>query len=384
MNQLALKFEVTDIDQIVFEYQDGSETNFSELFEYRTSIGAGGFGYVVAALDKETGEEIALKLLRKDDAPQAIIDMFKKEAEILKSIHDQSSNSPLKFKDASPTFRSCTYINNIIGFRFFKEFSNYLCLGMELCTGGNLTDWISEQKLMKGKSEKQHEEDCAVIIKNILQGLRYIHDRHEIIHRDLKPGNILFLRKNDLNSLKICDFGLANQVGVGFFDQNEDNAGTLIYQAPEQMKSSSYGKKIDIWATGLIMYELLTKGGHPLLGIDFYNNLEMSIAEYKEKILNITSSDKVVKQHPSLSSLAFKLLENMLNVNPNLRYSSNRALKHPWVTRDVNAKIPLNMYEEMQLNMNAYEKLKLAQKVAFAVSLLKQTVIKQQESTHVR
>ena len=79
---------------------------------------------------------------------------------------------------------------HIIGFRFLKEFSNYLWLGMELWVGGNLSDWIAEQKKIE-KSHKQHDDDWAHIIKNVLEGIKYIHEKHDLIHRDIKPGNIL-------------------------------------------------------------------------------------------------------------------------------------------------------------------------------------------------
>ena len=104
-----------------------------------------------------------------------------------------------------------------------------------------MSDWISEQKKLN-KTQKQHDEDWAHIIKNVLEGIKFIHDKHDLIHRDIKPGNILFLSKNDIDSLKIWDFGLAVNIGVGFDDQHNDNTGTLIYQAPEQIKSTNYGK----------------------------------------------------------------------------------------------------------------------------------------------
>jgi serine/threonine protein kinase len=181
-----------------------------------------------------------------------------------------------------------------------------------------------------------------------------------------------------LNSLKICDFGLASEVGVGFFDQNDDNAGTMIYQPPEQYKSTQYGKKVDIWSTGMIMYELLTKGGHPILGDDFYNKLERSIEEFRNIMNTISPSEKIVKKNKNYSDLALKLMENLLDVSPKLRYGSTRALKHPWITRDLDSVIPLNMYEEMQLNMKAYEKLKYATRLAFAMSMINHKVLKRE------
>lgn len=187
---------------------------------------------------------------------------------------------------------------------------------------------------------------------------------------------MLFARRNDLESVKICDFGFANEHGTGLFEQNNDNVGTLIYQAPEQMKSVAYGKKVDIWASGMIMYELLTKGGHPFLGIDFYNKLDMKVEDFRNLVTNLYTSDTITIDSSLFSPMAYKMLKNLLNVNPNLRYSSQRALKHPWITRDLKARVPLNIFEEMQLNMRAYEKLKFATRVAFAMSLIGDKVLK--------
>jgi serine/threonine protein kinase len=251
---------VSDVTAIQFEENDGTEIAFTDLFEYRTSIGAGGFGFVVAALDKATGEEVALKLLFKDNASDKVIELFKKEASLIE-LFDHP---------------------NVVKFRFLKNFSNYLWLGMELWVGGNLNDWIQRQRIISYESDESYEEKWALIIKNILVGVQYIHDKHEMLHRDIKPGNILFLHKDDLNSLEIWDFGLANNVGIGLFDQNYEKVGTIMYQAPELINETpSYGKAADIWAVGMILYELLSKGGHPILGKDIHHNLRMTVEDYK-------------------------------------------------------------------------------------------------------
>lgn len=165
---------------------------------------------------------------------------------------------------------------------------------------------------------------------------------------------------------------------LDFNDQNDDNVGTLIYQAPEQMSSLSYGKTIDIWATGMIMYELLTKGGHPFLGSDFYNKLDMKIEDFKIKMMNLSRNDKILEKNIHFSPLAFKMLENLLDVNPNMRYSAVRALKHPWITRDFEAKIPMNMHEEIELSMRAYDKLKFATRVAYAMTMISHKILKKE------
>ena len=76
---------VSSLPSIHFEENDGTEIAFNELFDYRTSIGSGGFGFVAAVLDKDSGEEVALKLLNKETASQKVIDLFKKEAKLLET-----------------------------------------------------------------------------------------------------------------------------------------------------------------------------------------------------------------------------------------------------------------------------------------------------------
>lgn len=79
---------------------------------------------------------------------------------------------------------------------------------MELCVGGNLTDWIINQKAAAKTPDQAYEEQWAWIIKQILLGLQYIHDNHELIHRDIKPGNILF----NSNLISVYSFILSAEV----------------------------------------------------------------------------------------------------------------------------------------------------------------------------
>ena len=141
--------------------------------------------------------------------------------------------------------------------------------------------------------------------------------------------------------------------------------------------------KVDIWAIGMIMYEILTKGGHPMLGDNFYHSLDMSVEEFKGIMLSADNKFKIMKVNNDLSILAMRLLENMLNSNPNNRYDAQVALKHPWITRDKNGIIPLSMYEEMQMNIMAYDKLKLVQRVAYAMSILNDKVIKKNQKIEI-
>ena len=149
-------------------------------------------------------------------------------------------------------------------------------------------------------------------MKQILEGLKYLHENHDIMHRDIKPGNILMKKhrtiqnnsikihnmeileedKNKFEALnhdksergasafknakqpfkyqiKICDFGLAKDSNRGIFDTGNEAGGTRLFQAPEQAMGMAYGKPVDVWAAGIIMYYLLTFGKHPINKRDF-------------------------------------------------------------------------------------------------------------------
>lgn len=106
-----------------------------------------------------------------------------------------------------------------------------------------------------------------MIMKSLLQGVEYIHSKN-IIHRDLKPENILLANASEVcTDIKIVDFGLSAVLSTNLLDANASHAnckaGTLIYMAPEQVTKQSYAKKVDLWACGIIMYQLLSKGLHP-------------------------------------------------------------------------------------------------------------------------
>ena len=167
---------------------------------------------------------------------------------------------------------------------------------MEKMNGGTLQDVIDKAREMsvspksnssggddnfsskaeKGKSttykEVIDEETTASLMRDILSGLCKIHERN-FIHRDLKPENILLNVINEEERAvlgdqfkpryiaKIADFGLSAEIKYGIFSGKnhiDDRMGTLLYMAPEQAQGKVYGKRVDIWALGVIMYIMLT------------------------------------------------------------------------------------------------------------------------------
>ncbi len=107
------------------------------------------------------------------------------------------------------------------------------------------------------------EDQCAKIMKGLFRALAYLHDEQNMIHRDIKPDNIILGSYKDLSKIKLLDFGLAVQDTLNTITDFA-KCGTFLYKPPEQVINIfAYAKKADIWASGIIMFYLLT-GRHPI------------------------------------------------------------------------------------------------------------------------
>ena len=132
----------------------------------------------------------------------------------------------------------------------------FLYIQMQLCKEESLKEWLNSRRHNREKAE------CIAIFQQVVDAVKYIHEQ-ELIHRDLKPSNVLF----SLNgTIKVGDFGLVTSVGESSLDssslgggasrQHTRHVGTMLYMAPEQMTSGNYTSKVDIYALGLILFEL--------------------------------------------------------------------------------------------------------------------------------
>ena len=169
-------------------------------------------------------------------------------------------------------------------------------------------------------------------MKSILQGVAYIHDL-SIIHRDLKPENILLATTDPkCSDVKIVDFGLS---AVFHLDRNKNDnlkAGTLAYMAPEQAIKPSYSKKVDLWACGIVMYQLLCNGNHP-----WYTKGEKNQDKTLKKLQAVERGEVVFDlPEKSFTPLAKDFFLKLCSYPSSLRYDADRALQHPWITRDSN------------------------------------------------
>jgi calcium-dependent protein kinase len=180
-----------------------------------------------------------------------------------------------------------------------------------------------------------------------------------IIHRDLKPGNILIVNKNKNNNypnIKICDFGISK---IAKENYQKSLVGTLYYIAPEVLEKK-YNEKIDMWSSGVIMYNLLS-GKTPFDG---------SNAEILDKIKK-GEYDITIPPLDKMSPSAKDLMQKLLTVDVNKRISVKEALQHPWF-KEQNSKELYNkildekIVQKLLTNLKNYKKNSIIQETALA------------------
>lgn len=193
------------------------------------------------------------------------------------------------------------------------EFSLFFFLMlMVYFLGGDLFDAITI-------AQKFSEEQAALMITHLVSALAYLHNLN-IVHRDVKPENLLVEFDGDrIRLLKLGDFGLACEVTKPLFTV----CGTPTYVAPEILAESGYGLKIDVWAAGVILYILLC-GYPPFVSQD----------NDQEKLFDCILSgqyDFPDEYWRDVSLSAKELIQNMLQLAPELRFSAEDVLDHPWL-----------------------------------------------------
>ncbi|RIA04509.1 hypothetical protein BRARA_K01255 [Brassica rapa] len=200
---------------------------------------------------------------------------------------------------------------NIVEIKGAYEDRQSVHLVMELCEGGELFDKIS-------KRGHYSEKAAAEIIRCVVKVVEICHFMG-VIHRDLKPENFLLSGKDEASAmLKATDFGVSVFIEEG--KVYKDIVGSAYYVAPEVLKRN-YGKEIDIWSAGVILYILLC--GTP----PFWAETDKGIFE---EILR-GEIDFEFKPWPSISESAKDLVMNMLKSDPKSRYTASQVLEHPWI-----------------------------------------------------
>ncbi|XP_027885720.1 calcium/calmodulin-dependent protein kinase type II delta chain isoform X15 [Xiphophorus couchianus] len=214
-------------------------------------------------------------------------------------------------------------------------------LVFDLVTGGELFEDIVAR-------EYYSEADASHCISQILESVNHIH-QHDIVHRDLKPENLLLASKMKGAAVKLADFGLAIEV------QGEQQAwfgfaGTPGYLSPEVLRKDPYGKPVDIWACGVILYILLV--GYPPFWDEDQHKLYQQI--------KAGAYDFPSPEWDTVTPEAKNLINQMLTINPAKRITAEQALKHPWVCHRSTVASMMHRQETVEClrKFNARRKLK--------------------------
>ena len=201
---------------------------------------------------------------------------------------------------------------------------------MDYMEGGMVLD-----SLLDRKNGRYTEDDAKGVMKQVLEGLAYLHARN-VAHRDLKLENILLARKNDLSHIKIVDFGLSKHT-TGMMSSV---LGTPQFVSPEMLnrKVKTYGKYVDMWSAGVLLYIFLS--GFP----PFFDTNENALFR---KIIagNYSFNDPVWN---SVSESGKDLISKLLVKDTDVRLSATEALEHEWFATHEEHSEPL---QETQSNL---------------------------------
>ncbi|XP_006630915.1 calcium/calmodulin-dependent protein kinase type II subunit gamma isoform X9 [Lepisosteus oculatus] len=296
-----------------------TSTRFTDEYQLYEELGKGAFSVVRRCVKKSTGQEYAAKIINTKKLSARDHQKLEREARICRLLKHP----------------------NIVRLHDSISEEGFHYLVFDLVTGGELFEDIVAR-------EYYSEADASQCIHQILESVNHIH-QHDIVHRDLKPENLLLASKLKGAAVKLADFGLAievqgdQQAWFGF-------AGTPGYLSPEVLRKDPYGKPVDIWACGVILYILLV--GYPPFWDEDQHKLYQQI--------KAGAYDFPSPEWDTVTPEAKNLINQMLTINPAKRITADQALKHPWVCQRSTVASMMHRQETVEClrKFNARRKLK--------------------------
>ncbi|XP_076374399.1 calcium/calmodulin-dependent protein kinase II isoform X33 [Megalopta genalis] len=296
-------------------------TRFSDNYDLKEELGKGAFSVVRRCVQKSTGHEFAAKIINTKKLTARDFQKLEREARICRKLQHQ----------------------NIVRLHDSIQEENCHYLVFDLVTGGELFEDIVAREFYS-------EADASHCIQQILESVHHCH-HNGVVHRDLKPENLLLASKAKGAAVKLADFGLAIEV-QGDAQAWFGFAGTPGYLSPEVLKKEPYGKPVDIWACGVILYILLV--GYPPFWDEDQHRLYAQI--------KAGSYDYPSPEWDTVTPEAKNLINQMLTVNPSKRITASEALKHPWICQRERVASVVHRQETVEClkKFNARRKLKVA------------------------
>ncbi|CAH0627360.1 unnamed protein product [Chrysodeixis includens] len=254
-----------------------------QRFDIVRKLGQGTYGKVQLGINKKTGQEVAIKTIKKCKIEsEADLIRIRREVQIMSSVRHP----------------------NIVHIYEVFENSEKMILVMEYCSGGELYDYLSQKKVLQ-------EDEARRLFRQIATAVYYCHI-HKICHRDLKLENVLL---DDTGSAKIADFGLSN-----VFKETSllsTFCGSPLYASPEIVKGTPYiGPEVDCWSLGVLLYTLV------------YGAMPFDGSNFKRLVRQISNGDYYEPRNPSSAS---PLIRDMLTVDPLKRADIAYICDNPWV-----------------------------------------------------
>ncbi|XP_053873920.1 calcium/calmodulin-dependent protein kinase type II subunit beta isoform X3 [Malaclemys terrapin pileata] len=294
-------------------------TRFTDEYQLYEEIGKGAFSVVRRCVKLCTGHEYAAKIINTKKLSARDHQKLEREARICRLLKH----------------------SNIVRLHDSISEEGFHYLIFDLVTGGELFEDIVAR-------EYYSEADASHCIQQILEAVLHCHQMG-VVHRDLKPENLLLASKCKGAAVKLADFGLAievqgdQQAWFGF-------AGTPGYLSPEVLRKEAYGKPVDIWACGVILYILLV--GYPPFWDEDQHKLYQQI--------KAGAYDFPSPEWDTVTPEAKNLINQMLTINPAKRITAHEALKHPWVCQRSTVASMMHRQETVEClkKFNARRKLK--------------------------